>query len=179
MDLQQIDAALYRLQIPIPVPLKQLNSYLLHDAEGWCIVDCGFHDHQTEWLWQEAVRTLGIRPRDITRIVVTHLHLDHIGCAGWLQRWTGARVLMHEREVVCVQKMMDARCWVAMEPFWLRFGAPPAAVSGMTEEHSAAAYLHTYPPPEPTPVAEGARLALGGRSFQAINLPGLDRKSVV
>lgn len=44
------------------------------------------------------LRTLGIQPSDVDRIIVTHHHLDHRGAVNELRRATGAEVLVHASE---------------------------------------------------------------------------------
>jgi glyoxylase-like metal-dependent hydrolase (beta-lactamase superfamily II) len=44
------------------------------------------------------LRKLGIHPRDVEQIVLTHYHLDHRGAVNELRRATGARVLVHSSE---------------------------------------------------------------------------------
>ncbi len=46
----------------------------------------------------EAVRGIGYRPEDIKRSIVTHIHLDHAGAAGYLARCLPQmQVYVHER----------------------------------------------------------------------------------
>jgi glyoxylase-like metal-dependent hydrolase (beta-lactamase superfamily II) len=44
------------------------------------------------------LRKLGIHPRDVEQIVLTHYHLDHRGAVNELRAATGARVLVHASE---------------------------------------------------------------------------------
>ena len=44
------------------------------------------------------LRSLGIQPKDVEQIIVTHHHLDHRGALGELARATGARILVHASE---------------------------------------------------------------------------------
>ncbi len=44
------------------------------------------------------LRALGRTPDEVTRIVVTHYHIDHRGAAQALRRDTGARVMIHTTE---------------------------------------------------------------------------------
>lgn len=45
-----------------------------------------------------ALAELGLKERDLAYIIVTHVHLDHAGGAGWLvDRMPWARVYVHER----------------------------------------------------------------------------------
>ncbi len=43
-----------------------------------------------------GLRALGVEPRSVTHLLVTHIHLDHAGAVGALARLTAARVLVHE-----------------------------------------------------------------------------------
>ena len=36
----------------------------------------------------------GLSPRDVTHVLLTHIHLDHAGAAGWLAR-QGAEIYVH------------------------------------------------------------------------------------
>lgn len=42
-----------------------------------------------------ALAAQGFRPSDVSLIVITHRHVDHIGAAAALQRATGAPVAVH------------------------------------------------------------------------------------
>jgi len=71
------------LRLPLPFMLRHINVWLLRDGDGWAIVDTGIHTGLTRGAWDEVFsRQLG-NPR-VSRVLVTHLHPDHVGCAGWL-----------------------------------------------------------------------------------------------
>jgi len=47
---------------------------------------------------EEGLEGQGIAFRDVTHILLTHIHLDHAGATGSLvKRWPGIQVLVHER----------------------------------------------------------------------------------
>ena len=71
------------LRLPLPFLLGHINVWLLQDGEGWAIVDTGIFTSATRDAWENVfTQTLGNAP--ITRVLVTHLHPDHSGSAGWL-----------------------------------------------------------------------------------------------
>lgn len=73
------------IRMPLPFTLAHINLWALEDGEGWCIVDTGMQTSPTVSAWRQLlVQALGNRP--ITRVIVTHMHPDHIGMAGWLTR---------------------------------------------------------------------------------------------
>jgi len=72
------------------------NVFLFDGGPGdrW-LVDCG-HPLELPVLLAELLLA-GLRPRDLTGVVLTHRHSDHAGNARFLQR-RGARVAAHERD---------------------------------------------------------------------------------
>jgi glyoxylase-like metal-dependent hydrolase (beta-lactamase superfamily II) len=68
------------------------NVYLLLD-ETLTLVDTGMPRSAETIL--EYTRSLGRAPTDLTRILLTHHHIDHVGGLAELKRQTGATVLAH------------------------------------------------------------------------------------
>jgi glyoxylase-like metal-dependent hydrolase (beta-lactamase superfamily II) len=80
------------LRMPLPFALDHINLWLLRDRaddgrEGWAIVDCGVANEATRAAW-EQVFAQHLDGLPVLRVIVTHMHPDHIGNAHWLtQRW--------------------------------------------------------------------------------------------
>jgi len=89
----ELARGVYLLRMPMPFRLNHINLYLLEDAEGWTLVDCGLNTPESKAVWEHVLATFLSR-RPLIRIVVTHLHPDHIGCAQWLHEKTGAQICM-------------------------------------------------------------------------------------
>lgn len=71
------------LRMPLPFSLNHINLWLLRDEAGWVIVDTGVGDKDTLEIWPKVfAETMGGEPA--THVVATHMHPDHIGCAGFL-----------------------------------------------------------------------------------------------
>ena len=91
-----------RLVLPLPFPgLDRVNVYLLEDEQGSTLVDCGIHfpddDRDHGWVdFLEALKASEVEPASITRVFVTHHHIDHYGLAGRVVDETGAKLWMHE-----------------------------------------------------------------------------------
>lgn len=173
MAIYEVLTDLFLVPIPIPVPLKVVNAYVLKGAHGWTIVDTGFHDEVAEATWQEAFRTLGFGPRDVEQILVTHLHPDHYGAAGWLQALTGAPVLMHAPEVPLADLVWDPaqEQGPAQAQFFRRHGMPAQRAAALGE-HQLRQQARVSPRPRLTPVPTHAELTLGSRRFRVIHAPG-------
>lgn len=73
------------LRMPLPYSLNHINLWLLRDAAGWVVVDTGVDTGTSRAAW-ENVFTGAMRDEPATHVIVTHMHPDHVGCAGWLTR---------------------------------------------------------------------------------------------
>jgi hydroxyacylglutathione hydrolase len=75
-----------------PVKLGIANVYIVRQ-NGVIIVDTG--DPGNEGAVLDAAKGLGIAPKDIRLILLTHGHGDHAGSARRLRELTGAKVAVH------------------------------------------------------------------------------------
>ena len=75
------------VRMPLPFSLKWINLWLLEDGEGWTVVDTGIPNSETKAHWRTIFENeLGGKP--VKRVIVTHMHPDHIGLAGWMtKKW--------------------------------------------------------------------------------------------
>jgi glyoxylase-like metal-dependent hydrolase (beta-lactamase superfamily II) len=79
------------LRMALPFALDHINLWLLRDQidgrDGWTVVDtCIAHDAaRAQW---EAIFENELEGLPVLRVIVTHMHPDHIGLAHWLcERW--------------------------------------------------------------------------------------------
>jgi glyoxylase-like metal-dependent hydrolase (beta-lactamase superfamily II) len=70
-----------------------IASYALRGPRGVAVIETG--PASTYPALQAGLDALGIALAEVTDILVTHIHLDHAGAAGWLARDTGATVHVH------------------------------------------------------------------------------------
>ncbi|MBU6444574.1 MAG: MBL fold metallo-hydrolase [Alphaproteobacteria bacterium] len=73
------------VRMRLPFQLNHINLWLLEDGEGWTVVDTGVRDGPTADAWKALLAGV-MAGRPVKRVVVTHLHPDHVGMAGWLVR---------------------------------------------------------------------------------------------
>jgi glyoxylase-like metal-dependent hydrolase (beta-lactamase superfamily II) len=85
------------LRMPLHGSLGFINVWAIEDGEGWTVVDTGMQTRETSQAWRTAFKE-GLEGRPIVRVIVTHLHPDHIGLAGWMTRKFGCRLWMTRLE---------------------------------------------------------------------------------
>lgn len=112
------------LRMALPFALNHINLWLLRDEidgrAGWSVVDCCISTDAAKAQWEQVFAN-ELEGLPILRVIVTHMHPDHIGLAYWLcQRW-------------------DANLWISATDFNLaRIGSEGA--SGFGGDSAAAFY---------------------------------------
>ena len=111
-----------------------MNAYLIEGSSGYALVDAGLHTKDAEEVLRRSLADAGIGLDQVGRVFVTHLHPDHIGMAGTLER-AGAQVLMHAPEIATARRMWSADHTMVDETYaWFeRHGMPADVDQGMRE----------------------------------------------
>ncbi|MCB5180190.1 MBL fold metallo-hydrolase [Streptomyces antimicrobicus] len=151
MDLVEVvPDRLHMLRFPIG------QAYLWRDGGALTLIDAG--PAGSADLIEGAIRSLGLDPARLERIVLTHCHRDHVGAAGELaDRW-GAQVLAHRLDAPVVRGERPVP-----EPVLLDWELP--------------LYAHGLTVPEAPPVPvhreleDGDRLEFGGGAY-VVHAPG-------
>lgn len=94
---------IYQLKVPLPGDLVDTNVYLISGGEGWLMVDTGWESPEALSALRSELARGGIELKDISSIIITHFHPDHIGLAKATQEESGAKVFLHREEARYVQ----------------------------------------------------------------------------
>ncbi len=94
------------LRLPLPFLLGHINVWLLRDGDGWVIADTGIFTSTTREVWETVFRRY-LDNAPVTRVIVTHLHPDHVGCAGWLCERFGVELLMSRDEYLLCRLLVS------------------------------------------------------------------------
>ena len=79
------------MRMPLGGSLAFINVWALRDGDGWAIVDTGLATPGTASAWR-AIFAGALGGAPVTRVLVTHMHPDHIGMAGWITRKFACRL---------------------------------------------------------------------------------------
>src|SRR4030095_12976012 len=93
----EVAPGVHWIRMPLPMKLDHINVWAIADGDGWAIVDTGMRTEDSVNAWREVLANAS-QPGPITRVLVTHMHPDHIGMAGWLTRKFGCRLWMTRLE---------------------------------------------------------------------------------
>ncbi|GAC30083.1 MBL fold metallo-hydrolase [Brumicola pallidula] len=80
--VQKVAPDIFWLRMPLPFDLDHINLYLVEDGnDGYALIDTGIGTSRVEELWDVLLAKL---EKPISKVIVTHMHPDHIGMAGYL-----------------------------------------------------------------------------------------------
>lgn len=174
---------LYRLVLPLPFPgLEEVNVYLLDDDHAPVLVDCGMRDEgRPDEGYADLVSALeahGREPADISRLIVTHTHIDHYGLAGRLVAETGCELWMHAAASAELQLYRDPEGSARRLKEML---ADHGVTGDELEELSAFEDWSRFVSGvvEPTrPLEGGETFTVGGRTWEVVHTPGHSRSHI-
>ncbi len=108
-----------------------LNCYLWRGADGVTVVDTGWPGWAPHI--EAALHEIGAGRGDVSRIILTHFHADHVGSAGQIASWSSPEVVAGPVDADIVRggqagprpELTEAE--VALAPTMQGDDAPPAA----------------------------------------------------
>jgi glyoxylase-like metal-dependent hydrolase (beta-lactamase superfamily II) len=167
-------------RVPLPVGVhgvETVNVYVLADGDRVTLVDCGvWHprgDAAALGVLAGGLRAAGYELGDVSRIVVTHAHIDHYGLAGRLLELTGAELWMHALTDLDCEKYRHPDTAVARRrDTYADHGLPPAQLDDVAHGlENWLPYLHSVVEAS-TRLRGGERFGVGGRDWEAVHTPG-------
>ena len=103
----QVAPGIEWVSMPLPFSLKFINLWLIDDGESWTIVDTGLPLLETRTAWKSLIEARITPEKPLKRVMVTHMHPDHVGCAGWLCHKYGAELWMSRLEYITCRMLVS------------------------------------------------------------------------
>jgi glyoxylase-like metal-dependent hydrolase (beta-lactamase superfamily II) len=158
------------LRLPLPFLLNHINVWLLRDGDGWALVDTGLYTRTTREVWEHVLEE-HLDGLPLTRVLVTHLHPDHVGCAGWLARRFGTELWMTREEYLLCRILVADTGKPAPEEALRFYRAAGFAEEQLTQyaEHFGAYGRVVSPLPlSYRRLQDGLRLSIGDDEWEVI-----------
>jgi metallo-beta-lactamase class B len=154
------------------VGTKIHSSWALTTSDGIILIDTIF-PYNSETLIVGGMQKLGLDPKQIKYIIISHAHTDHIGGAEMLQKRYGARVVMGAPDWEAVAKypnryktMAPKRDIVATDGMKITLGGSTVTI-WLTPGHTPGTLSYTF-----TVFDRGRRVNVaysGGTAFNFVN----------
>jgi glyoxylase-like metal-dependent hydrolase (beta-lactamase superfamily II) len=126
-----IEEGIRRTTFPLPFGLDHVHCYFLRTEKGWTLVDTGLGVAEPAERWQPVLAELDA---PLERIVVTHMHPDHVGGAADVAAVSGAPVLQGRADYEqCVNAWGDRNVQRFVD-YWVSHGMPAEDVDGIARE---------------------------------------------
>ena len=127
----EISQGFYWIRMPLHIKPNHVNVYAIDDGFGWTVIDTGLGTKKTKKIWYEMLNG-PLAGKNITRVILTHHHPDHVGLAGWFKTefgseiwatrtaWLMARMLCFDRQKAPLPETVS---------FWRSAGIDPHILS--------------------------------------------------
>lgn len=174
----------FRLVLPLPFPgLKKVNAYLLTDDSGSTLIDCGIYlpDPTEDHGWDDLVAAFeaaGQRVEEVTRLIVTHTHIDHYGMAARVVDASGCELWMHKEAEQELESYRDPSGAAGrLRAMLADHGIDENDLDELTAFEDWRPFVSGVVSAT-TEIGEGEEVTVGGRSWQLIYTPGHARSHV-
>lgn len=165
----------FRLELPTGLQVGTVNAYLFTEPEP-ILVDTGIMRDECWLALEEGLARHGLAISDISRVIITHAHVDHDGQAGAIVANSDADVWVSQLGAPWL-RAGDA-FWNQRETFYRDYflpsvGLPPESAAmvlagiqalSVQRHHIPASRIHAFS-------LEGT-LQMGGRPWEVLHTPG-------
>lgn len=103
----EIAPGIHWVRMPLPFALKHINVWLVDDGDAWTIIDTGIPLPETKDAWRRLLESRVTQAKPLRRVIVTHMHPDHVGSAGWLCHKYGAELWMSRLEYITCRMLVS------------------------------------------------------------------------
>lgn len=164
---QTVAAGIDWLRMPLPFALSHINLWLLDERDGLTIVDTGVDNEDSRAIWGTVLTPKA----PVGRVIVTHLHPDHAGCAGWLCRERAAGLWMTREEYLLCRVLTADTGRSAPEAgvdFYRAAGFPEHALDRYQKMFGMFGKFVAKLPDTYTRLRDGQQLDIGERRWEVI-----------
>ncbi len=172
------DLGVFRIAIPIPFAAAggPVNAYLVDEADGGLLMwDAGLGSPKAQAALEEGFERLGRRFDEVTRIVVSHGHVDHFGAARFVLERSGRNVPVYAHEADAPKMAEGGWRWRDRQPhfaaYLARLGVPQDVLLAIAREGERSFGLSRRLA-EVRPMGEGVAIRTRHLALRVLHMPG-------
>jgi glyoxylase-like metal-dependent hydrolase (beta-lactamase superfamily II) len=166
--IHQILDKIYKIELPIPFPLKTMNVYFIDDSPR-TLVDAGIKTEASFEILEKGLEAIGFGLNSIERILITHGHIDHYGQAKRLSSLSGAPIYIHPIEYGRIRSIIHSLGH--LKSILLRNGTPEALVN-QAIQYIESAQSMADPLEEAFFLNDGDSISFKSMIWKTIHCPG-------
>jgi glyoxylase-like metal-dependent hydrolase (beta-lactamase superfamily II) len=160
------------VELPLPFALGSINVYLVRLADGYLLIDCGMDTEACFQALARAVEAAGAEWRNISEILLTHVHPDHMGLAPRLLELTGARLSMHAHDAKYLRELTQTERYLAWAEGVMREAGVPGEIIAKIGVSSNEIHKHFHNLKPDRVLQGGERIAAGVGELEVLWTPG-------
>ncbi|MGB6099837.1 MAG: MBL fold metallo-hydrolase [Comamonas sp.] len=168
-EAKEVAEGVFWIRMPLPFALNHINLWAIRDGEGWALVDTGIWSTVTLDAWRALFA--GVLAGPVTRVLVTHMHPDHIGMAGWLTRKFDCRLWISRLEYLTCRALAADTGREAPEDairFYRRAGWTEEAIETYRTRFGGFGKMIYAMPDSFRRLADGDELLIGGYHWRVV-----------
>ncbi|OAF14794.1 MBL fold metallo-hydrolase [Bradyrhizobium centrolobii] len=169
-EVVEVKPGVLWVRLKLPFRLNHVNIYLLADGDGYAMVDAGFGNEETIEAWTKLFDG-PLKGVNITRLIVTHSHPDHVGLAGWIVERFNCPLVMSQVEYL--QSVYHQNCGTeerrnAQALFFRRHGMDESLTEKLLGRGQDYLKRVSVLPPSYRRISHGDEVVIGTRRFKVI-----------
>lgn len=165
---------IFVLRLPLPTRLNHVNAYLLEDDDGWAIIDTGMWHEGCRAAWTNTFAGI-LSGKPVTKLLITHFHLDHVGLAGWIHERFAPPFLVSQAEYLLSRVFECENLEQGINhqtAFFRQCGLDPGKADDVSRQRMALRALRTPLPDAFRRIRSDETIRIGGRDWQFLTGAG-------
>jgi glyoxylase-like metal-dependent hydrolase (beta-lactamase superfamily II) len=171
--VEQLQEGVWSIPVPFPNnPMRYTLSYLLMGESGCVVIDPGFDSDQGWRALLQGLRQADVGVSDVTGVVATHFHSDHLGMAGRLREASGAWLGLGKDEIRYISDYSDLKDEIVADQRRMQlWGVPSDRIPEAAMSASGLRELSDLPDPD-VRFSDTEQLLAGGLTLNVMATPG-------
>lgn len=155
------------ITLDLPFRLDHVNCFLAEGEKGMLLVDAGLNNQVTQNRWEKELKNI-----ELTDIIVTHHHPDHVGAAGYLQEKYQANIHMGKIEEELAHTHITESALKRLPEYYFKTSVPDDKGKEMLNNSRDFYPLVTPFPKVNHHITEDKEYIIGNETYKPFIVPG-------